>query len=114
LLPALDKIADPDMVNQLLIEFCDPEPPPTNPDPPTERVEVLSQFSVPNASSRPVRMCNYRVFSFYDITIVMVKGAGRDTGFSTIIIWLSVECMGEQVSIIALPHSEACFLLSYD
>lgn len=54
LLPVVDKIADPDIVNNLIILFCDEEPPPVNPDPPSDLVELLGHFAAPNTESQPV------------------------------------------------------------
>ncbi|XP_013383349.1 sorting nexin-14 isoform X2 [Lingula anatina] len=45
LLPGMDKIAEPDFVNNLLLVFVDPEPPPENPDLPTDLVCILANFS---------------------------------------------------------------------
>ncbi|XP_067938247.1 sorting nexin-14-like isoform X2 [Watersipora subatra] len=50
LLPGLDKLADPDFINNLLIIMADDEPPPVNPDPPSESVEILGHFSLPNST----------------------------------------------------------------
>ena len=54
LLPTLDKLADPDFINNLLIILVDDGEPPTNPDPPSESVEILAHFSVPNSASQSV------------------------------------------------------------
>lgn len=54
LLPVADKLADPDIVNNLLIIFLDEEPAPVNPDPATDHVELLAHFSGPNSNSQLV------------------------------------------------------------
>lgn len=54
LFPVADKIADPDIINNLIIIFCDEEPPPVNPDPPSEIVEFLAHFASPKSDTQPV------------------------------------------------------------
>lgn len=54
LFPVADKIADPDIINNLIILFCDEEPPPVNPDPPSEIVEFLAHFAGSNSDNQPV------------------------------------------------------------
>ena len=58
LLPTLDKLADPDFINNLLIIAADDTPPPINPDPPSEPVEILAHFSVPNSTYQSVGIRN--------------------------------------------------------
>ncbi|XP_064637730.1 sorting nexin-14-like isoform X3 [Lineus longissimus] len=47
LLPVMDVIADPDIVNKLLLVFFDDTPPPVCLDPPSTQVTILANFSVP-------------------------------------------------------------------
>ncbi|ESO84230.1 hypothetical protein LOTGIDRAFT_184319 [Lottia gigantea] len=46
LLPAMDAIANPDMVNNLILIFLDETPPPEATEPPSELVPFLDKFSI--------------------------------------------------------------------
>lgn len=51
LLPALDRLSDPDMINQLLILLFDSQPSHLTSDVVPEQVEMLAQFSHPSPST---------------------------------------------------------------
>ncbi|XP_076459987.1 sorting nexin-14-like isoform X3 [Babylonia areolata] len=52
LLPAMDAIANPDMVNNLLLIFLDNTPPPVATEPPSPRVQFLTHFSQAQATNQ--------------------------------------------------------------
>ncbi|KAL8561662.1 hypothetical protein ACOMHN_001394 [Nucella lapillus] len=52
LLPAMDAIANPDMVNNLLLIFLDNTPPPEATDPPSPRVQFLGHFVQAQATNQ--------------------------------------------------------------
>lgn len=58
LLPVADKISDPDIVNNLLILLLDTTPSAENPDPPSDRVEILAHWTLTDSEdTQPVRHC---------------------------------------------------------
>ncbi|XP_025108729.1 sorting nexin-14-like isoform X2 [Pomacea canaliculata] len=52
LLPAMDAIANSDMLNNLLLIFLDDTPPPPPKEPPSPRVQFLAHFAIPQATNQ--------------------------------------------------------------
>lgn len=51
LLPAMDAIANPDVVNNLLLVYLDDTPPPQPTEPPSPKVQFLAHFAAPLATN---------------------------------------------------------------
>lgn len=72
LLPVADKLSEPDIINHIIILLLDKDPPSVNPDPPTEPVEILAHFSVPNANnSTPVCIIQRLMYTCIYATVCM-------------------------------------------